>query len=116
MIRRPPRSTLDRSSAASDVYKRQTEVGIAISLLKNLKKDTQYFIVETGAYRKGEIQPDSYTHLRAHETVLDLVCRLLLEQNNQLTTNTLIYKIENQRSKYQASLILSNTPSAEAHR
>ena len=25
MIRRPPRSTLDRSSAASDVYKRQTE-------------------------------------------------------------------------------------------
>ena len=25
MIRRPPRSTLDRSSAASDVYKRQYE-------------------------------------------------------------------------------------------
>ena len=24
-------------------------------------------------------QPVSYTHLRAHETVLDLVCRLLLE-------------------------------------
>ena len=26
MIRRPPRSTLDRSSAASDVYKRQKEM------------------------------------------------------------------------------------------
>mgnify|MGYP003376579169 CR=1 FL=1 len=26
--------------------------------------------------------PVSYTHLRAHETVLDLVCRLLLEKNN----------------------------------
>ena len=26
MIRRPPRSTLDRSSAASDVYKRQVPV------------------------------------------------------------------------------------------
>src|SRR5665811_2152828 len=25
-----------------------------------------------------EIEPVSYTHLRAHETVLDLVCRLLL--------------------------------------
>ena len=25
MIRRPPRSTLDRSSAASDVYKRQSK-------------------------------------------------------------------------------------------
>ena len=26
----------------------------------------------------------SYTHLRAHETVLDLVCRLLLENKNKL--------------------------------
>ena len=26
----------------------------------------------------------SYTHLRAHETVLDLVCRLLLEKKNAL--------------------------------
>ena len=25
-------------------------------------------------------EPVSYTHLRAHETVLDLVCRLLLEK------------------------------------
>ena len=25
-------------------------------------------------------RPVSYTHLRAHETVLDLVCRLLLEK------------------------------------
>ena len=25
----------------------------------------------------------SYTHLRAHETVLDLVCRLLLEKKNE---------------------------------
>ena len=27
----------------------------------------------------------SYTHLRAHETVLDLVCRLLLEKKNIIT-------------------------------
>src|SRR5664280_1294960 len=26
----------------------------------------------------GDVAPVSYTHLRAHETVLDLVCRLLL--------------------------------------
>ena len=26
--------------------------------------------------------PVSYTHLRAHETVLDIVCRLLLENKN----------------------------------
>ena len=29
--------------------------------------------------------PVSYTHLRAHETVLDLVCRLLLEKKNNNT-------------------------------
>ncbi|WDT36904.1 hypothetical protein PVA38_12315 [Streptococcus pneumoniae D39] len=28
------------------------------------------------------IKAVSYTHLRAHETVLDLVCRLLLEKKN----------------------------------
>ena len=28
------------------------------------------------------VWPVSYTHLRAHETVLDLVCRLLLEKKN----------------------------------
>ena len=30
MIRRPPRSTLDRSSAASDVYKRQGVVQVDV--------------------------------------------------------------------------------------
>eukprot|EP00656_Telonema_subtile_P020702 TRINITY_DN21779_c0_g1_i1.p1 TRINITY_DN21779_c0_g1~~TRINITY_DN21779_c0_g1_i1.p1 ORF type:complete len:124 (+),score=10.29 TRINITY_DN21779_c0_g1_i1:246-617(+) len=30
--------------------------------------------------RHNGIAPVSYTHLRAHETVLDLVCRLLLEK------------------------------------
>ena len=29
----------------------------------------------------------SYTHLRAHETVLDLVCRLLLEKKKKTQKN-----------------------------
>ena len=38
----------------------------------------------------------SYTHLRAHETVLDLVCRLLLEKKktkhlNQRTTHNKLH-------------------------
>mgnify|MGYP003380371206 CR=1 FL=1 len=33
--------------------------------------------------RVGAIIPVSYTHLRAHETVLDLVCRLLLQKKNK---------------------------------
>ena len=45
-----------------------------------------------GMIARGEIRgvtsnptifmPVSYTHLRAHETVLDLVCRLLLEKKH----------------------------------
>ena len=30
------------------------------------------------------LEPVSYTHLRAHETVLDLVCRLLLEKKKKI--------------------------------
>ena len=32
----------------------------------------------------------SYTHLRAHETVLDLVCRLLLEKKKQLNPTSCV--------------------------
>ena len=41
------------------------------------------------AFDAADFQPEavgtpvSYTHLRAHETVLDLVCRLLLEKKKQ---------------------------------
>ena len=36
--------------------------------------------------RKVILNPVSYTHLRAHETVLDLVCRLLLETKQSPST------------------------------
>ena len=42
MIRRPPRSTLDRSSAASDVYKRQGQ-HIKKSLIALVDEDTRAF-------------------------------------------------------------------------
>ena len=37
----------------------------------------------------GDFRPVSYTHLRTHETVLDLVCRLLLEKKK--TTHRNLY-------------------------
>ena len=44
MIRRPPRSTLDRSSAASDVYKRQFAVmGVSVKA-----PDDQVGVVRVG--------------------------------------------------------------------
>mgnify|MGYP003381543559 CR=1 FL=1 len=83
MIRRPPRSTLDRSSAASDVYKRQVlrraqpgDLGRADRLGGGAAQRHS-----VGAPRRPT--PVSYTHLRAHETVLDLVCRLLLEKKTK---------------------------------
>src|SRR5665811_2510127 len=38
---------------------------------------------------KSNLKPVSYTHLRAHETVLDLVCRLLLEKKKKNPNITL---------------------------
>ena len=80
MIRRPPRSTLDRSSAASDVYKRQVVAVARVGDLhapQHLANDhLDVLVVDLHALQAAV----SYTHLRAHETVLDLVCRLLLEQ------------------------------------
>ena len=87
MIRRPPRSTLDRSSAASDVYKRQAMVFPA----QALNRSTIAAAMGIDPFCRVDLaqiagtdclggRAVSYTHLRAHETVLDLVCRLLLEK------------------------------------
>ena len=129
MNRRPPKSNQDRRSAASEVYKRQTENRLASSGAPTAQ--TRHFDGTIGPHRGFEHlefathgaagwlhysqwiganhpeaaqmfyavldsdlevnsagfgdtggPPVSYTHLRAHETVLDLVCRLLLEKKN----------------------------------
>ena len=87
MIRRPPRSTLDRSSAASDVYKRQDLDGRHVGNGgRHLRRDEAVPDQPVELHLVGR-DAVSYTHLRAHETVLDLVCRLLLEQKNNYNTN-----------------------------
>src|SRR5450759_4903659 len=68
MIRRPPRSTPLYSSAASDVYKRQDYWCCCWSFQLLLPPGVAV----------------SYTHLRAHETRHDLVCRLLLEKKKKI--------------------------------
>ena len=88
MIRRPPRSTQSRSSAASDVYKRQTDdvhrpqvaVGVEAGGVHDHFRRVLDAVGGDHAVRADLGDPVSYTHLRAHETVLDLVCRLLLEK------------------------------------
>eukprot|EP00656_Telonema_subtile_P047755 TRINITY_DN55190_c0_g1_i1.p2 TRINITY_DN55190_c0_g1~~TRINITY_DN55190_c0_g1_i1.p2 ORF type:complete len:116 (-),score=18.89 TRINITY_DN55190_c0_g1_i1:25-372(-) len=103
------RSTLSSSSAASDVYKRQKLEWLAAGLdqgqgpgeigsveaseqvsveAEEALEDQQRFHVGSAVRRRRrhyeghELAAVSYTHLRAHETVLDLVCRLLLEIKN----------------------------------
>ena len=89
MIRRPPRSTLDRSSAASDVYKRQhVAMGDVTAIDREAghhfhQRVAQAVEREVAGLAAGSGNPVSYTHLRAHETVLDLVCRLLLEKKKR---------------------------------
>src|SRR5664280_2785260 len=56
---------------------------------------TRWTVQEPEALSQARLlfTPVSYTHLRAHETVLDLVCRLLLEKKKKkvITDNT--YKL-----------------------
>ena len=69
-----------------------------IKKLKNVKSNFKVEIV-TGDKEIIEscnngfdmILPVSYTHLRAHETVLDLVCRLLLEKKQKNRSEQIIY-------------------------
>ena len=65
----------------------RTGTGIEVQALCPGYTHTEFHIeIERAGFKKDQI-PVSYTHLRAHETVLDLVCRLLLEKKK---THTLV--------------------------
>eukprot|EP00658_Telonema_sp_P-2_P055524 TRINITY_DN44135_c0_g1_i2.p1 TRINITY_DN44135_c0_g1~~TRINITY_DN44135_c0_g1_i2.p1 ORF type:complete len:123 (-),score=37.84 TRINITY_DN44135_c0_g1_i2:43-411(-) len=118
MIRRPPRSTLSSSSAASDVYKRQYQRRVRAclrttscrslwkpqrlmgALLPNNNAEKQK--LKAGIFvllcSVNIIYTVSYTHLRAHETPEHLVCRLLLEKKKKKKKKKRI-KIRNMKKK-----------------
>ncbi len=50
------------------------------------------------AYMGDAVVPVAYTHLRAHETGLELVCRFLLEKKNLYTFMTLRDRTRNRMS------------------
>ena len=61
MIRRPPRSTLSSSSAASDVYKRQAQNDLTFKLnLKDVEKQS--------SFGEGETATDGYQMLNSRLT------------------------------------------------
>eukprot|EP00657_Telonema_sp_P-1_P007638 TRINITY_DN276_c0_g1_i4.p1 TRINITY_DN276_c0_g1~~TRINITY_DN276_c0_g1_i4.p1 ORF type:complete len:158 (-),score=77.78 TRINITY_DN276_c0_g1_i4:2-475(-) len=61
--------------------------------------DTLFYFIDYQGNKCGKNGPVSYTHLRAHETVLDLVCRLLLEKKKKKNKKELEYLMKN-RSNY----------------
>ena len=75
--------------------------------IKLFKIITSENITDNIFWKRLDINPVSYTHLRAHETVLDLVCRLLLEKKTQKKHNTthththtthIIYELQHQHN------------------
>ena len=77
MKRGPPKSTLGRSTAASDVYKsrpHRASCGTGPPATGNSPAPRS---------TARDTFPVSYTHLRAPESVLDLVCRLVLEKKKK---------------------------------
>src|SRR5665811_2510921 len=69
--------------ASNELYRRnlakgQTGLSVAFDLPTQTGYDPDHVL------SRGEVgKAVSYTHLRAHETVLDVVCRLLLEKKKK---------------------------------
>ena len=80
MIRRPPRSTLDRSSQRQMCIRDSASAARSPAGRVRVLASDPTCPVALGKADTRAPGPVSYTHLRAHETVLDLVCRLLLEK------------------------------------
>ena len=74
-----------------------TSVKITSTVKEWDSKETKYYwkvsLIKTQPVPPADVDgltgvtPVSYTHLRAHETVLDLVCRLLLEKKHTTLTS-----------------------------
>ena len=59
------------------------EAGLTPEQIETPQTAQEYYLDSLSAILRANIgQPVSYTHLRAHETRHDLVCRLLLEKKN----------------------------------
>ena len=69
------------------MYKRQLHaLGGAPVVMATLGNDGGDYLARLTGWGVDTSLAVSYTHLRAHETVLDLVCRLLLEKKKQHET------------------------------
>ena len=77
VVTEPERGLYDSPTAGLDPITANTIMALIVK-----ERDMR----NTAALMATHRYPVSYTHLRAHETALDLVCRLLLENNNNTHT------------------------------
>ena len=91
-IRNPLRVDFLRASSYGCGTNSKGEVTIGKDIEEGIESENVIIvedIIDSGlTLTRVRNMPVSYTHLRAHETVLDLVCRLLLEKKNHTTTFT----------------------------
>ena len=67
-----------------------TKTGLDVAIYYH-EEDSHLMRFANSAISLNTNEPVSYTHLRAHETVLDLVCRLLLEQKKNTRSNRITH-------------------------
>ena len=79
----------------------RAEVALRFYLTEVHELGSEFSMSGTLAPVSPEMAAVSYTHLRAHETVLDLVCRLLLEKKKHTTVTTLSVTVKQKHIHYQ---------------
>ena len=98
--RQPERVVHARGSAAHgyfEAYEDLSDLTRAVPFSKKGKRTPVFVRFSTVAGERGSTDTAvSYTHLRAHETKANLVCRLLLEKKNKKKKKT---KKKNKKKK-----------------
>ena len=74
-----------RRALEARLLKQSTEGSLSLVRLRKLIAFDRFLARLLAVQPDGWLLTVSYTHLRAHETVLDLVCRLLLEKKKKNT-------------------------------
>mgnify|MGYP003378741846 CR=1 FL=1 len=75
-------NNLLKEKSESNIDDYESFVNVAVET-KNILSELIHCNADRIAFLDNTSNAVSYTHLRAHETVLDLVCRLLLEKKKQ---------------------------------
>src|SRR5678816_2619768 len=99
MIRRPPRSTLDRSSAASDVYKRQDHIAPGIFTLPSdahADKCRQLSFISFGVFGTRSRVREPFVHASVGQNAIDKTACYSL--NSRLSSQTLVQRFVALRS------------------